>query len=67
MNVKTVPSLLQVQFTTEIMTNKGRKNPKITKSDSDTKVVEFSLAMRIEIAYEDTKAITGAEIELKWG
>ena len=49
------------------MTKKERKRPKINKCDSDTEVVEISPAMRTEIVYEDTKAIIGAKLELKWG
>ena len=47
------------------MTKKGRKKLKIAESDSDTEVVEVPLAVNTEIVYEDTKAITGAELELK--
>ena len=57
----------QVQFTAEIMTKKGRKNLKIAESDSDTKNFEVSPVVKTEIVYEDTKAITGADLELKWG
>ena len=49
------------------MTKKGRKKLKIAESDSDTKVVEDSSAMKTEIVYEYTKMITGADPELKWG
>ena len=49
------------------MTKKGRKKPKIVEYDSDTEVVEDSLAVRTKIVYEDTKMITGAYIEFKWG
>ena len=66
MNAKTTP-LLQVQFTAEIMTKKGRKKLKIAESNSDTEVVKVSLAVKTEIVYEDTKAITVVELELKWG
>ena len=58
---------MQVQFATEIITKKGRKKIKIVESDSDTEVVEVLLAVKTEIVYEDTKVITGAEPELKWG
>ena len=49
------------------MTKKGRKNPKVVEDDSDVEVVEIPLVVKTEIVYEDTKAITGAEPELKWG
>ena len=47
------------------MMKKGRKKPKVVKDDSDAEVVEVSPAVKIEIVYEDTKVITGAELELK--
>ena len=50
----------QVCLAVEIMMKKGMKKPKIVKYDFDTEFVEVSLAMRTEIVYEDTKAITGA-------
>ena len=49
------------------MMKKARKNPKVVDYDSDTEDAEVSTAVRTEIMYEDTKAITGAEHELKWG
>ena len=58
---------MQVQFTAEIMTKKGRKKLKIAESDFDTEVVEVSLVVRTEIVYEDTKAIIGSDLKLKWG
>ena len=58
---------LQVQFTAEILTKKGRKKLKIAESDFDTEVVEVPPAVKTEIVYEDTKEITGAEPDLKWG
>ena len=57
----------QVQLVAEIMTKKGRKKPKVVEDDSDAEIVEVSPAVRTEIVYEDTKAITGADLELKWG
>ena len=49
------------------MPKKGRKKLKISKSDSDLEIVEVLPAIKVKIVYEDTKAVTGAEPELKWG
>ena len=49
------------------MMKKGRKKLKIAESDSDTNIIEFQPVVKAKIVYEDTKAITGAEPELKWG
>ena len=40
----------------------GKKKSKVTKEDSNLEVLP-----RMEIIYEDTKAITGAEQEFQWG
>ena len=48
----------------DIMTKKGKKKAKIVDSNSD---VEISPTPRVEIIYEDTKTVTGAEPEFKWG
>ena len=45
---------------------KGKKKVKIVDYDSDEEVVEAP-TRRIEIIYEDTKAINGAKLEFKWG
>ena len=58
---------MQVQFIVEIMMKKGRKKLKITESDFDTEVIDVSSTVKTKIVYEDTKVITGAELELKWG
>ena len=58
---------MQVLFTTETMLKKGRKKLKITKSDSDIDIVEVPHAVKVEIVYEETKAVIGVEPELKWG
>ena len=49
------------------MTKKGKKTTKIVDYDLDTEVAEVAPASRIEIIYEDTKVITGAEPKFKWG
>ena len=59
--------LSQVQITLDIMTNKGKKKPKIVEYDSDSEMVEAAPMKRVEIIYEDTKAITGVESDFKWG
>ena len=46
------------------MTKKGKKKAKIVDYDS---YVEISPIRRVEIIYEDTKSVTGAEPEFKWG
>ena len=45
------------------MTKKGKRKAKIVDYDSD---VEISLTPRVEIIYEDTKLVIGAEPEFKW-
>ena len=49
------------------MTKRGKKKPKIVEYDSATEVAEVPPTVRTEIVYVDTKAITRADIELKWG
>ena len=45
------------------MTKKGKKKEKIIDYDSNT---EGSPTQRVELIYEDTKPIIGAEPEFKW-
>ena len=49
------------------MTKKGKKNPKFVEYDLDIEVAKAKLVTRVEIIYEDTKAITGDDPEFKWG
>ena len=49
------------------MTKKGKKKSKIVEYDSDTEMAEVAPMTRVEIIYEDTKAITIVEPEFKWG
>ena len=56
-----------VQLTLDSMTKTGKKKGKIVDYDSDAEVVEVAPVPRIEIIYEDTKVVTGAEPEFKWG
>ena len=44
------------------MPKKGKKKAKVDDEDSD-----LELMPKIEVIYEDTKTITGAEHEFKWG
>ena len=44
------------------MPKKGKKKAKVVEEDSDVEIM-----LRIEIIYEDTKSVTGAELEFKWG
>ena len=46
------------------MTKKGKKKPKIVYYDSDT---DGSPTPRVELIYEDTKSVTEAKPEFKWG
>ena len=49
---------------TDNMTKKGKKKAKIVEYDLNT---EGSPTQRVELIYEDTKSVTGAEPEFKWG
>ena len=49
------------------MTKKGKKKPKIVGDDSNLEMAEIVPVKRVEIIYEDTKAITRAEPDFKWG
>ena len=59
--------MLQVLFAVETMPKKARKKLKIPESDSDTDIVEVPPMVKVKTLYEDTKAVTGVEPELKWG
>ena len=56
---------MQVLFSAKAMPTTRRKKLKIAESNYDLEIVEVPLAVKVEIVYEDTKAITGAEPELK--
>ena len=49
------------------MMKEERKKIRIVESDSNRDVVEIPSVVKTEIAYEDTKDITGGDLELKWG
>ena len=61
---ETIFMLLQSQLMPEKMTKKGKKKAKIVDYDSNT---EGSPTPSVELIYEDTKSVTGAEPEFKWG
>ena len=44
------------------MPDKGKKKAKDVEEESNLEIMP-----RIEIIYEDTKAVTGAKLEFKWG
>ena len=44
------------------MPKKGKKKAKVAEEESDVEIMP-----RVEIIYEDTKFVTGAEPEFKWG
>ena len=46
----------------DTMPNKGNKKAKVAEEDLD-----FEIMPRVEVIYEDTRSVTGAEMEFKWG
>ena len=44
------------------MPKKGKKKAKVVEEESDLEIMT-----RVEIIYEDTKSVIGAEPEVKWG
>ena len=44
------------------MPRKGKKKTQAVEDDP-----EFEVITRVEIIYEDTKLVTGADLEFKWG
>ena len=44
------------------MPKKGKKKARATRDDPDVEIFP-----KMEIIYEDTKSITGVELEFKWG
>ena len=54
--------LLQAQFVSDIMPNKGKKKANITDDELD-----IEITLRVEIMYEDTKSVTRTEPEYKCG
>ena len=59
--LKLVLVFFQSTLALDNMTKRGKKKSKIEDYDSDAKVVKVASVPRVEIIYEDTKAVTGAE------
>ena len=59
--------LLQLPLIPDNMMKRGKKKAKIIDYDLDAEVAEVSPIPRVDIIYEDTKAITRAEPEFRWG
>ena len=53
---------VQPQSASDTMPKKGNKKAKVAKEESDLEIMA-----RVEIIYEDTKSVTGAKMEFKWG
>ena len=58
---------MQLPLIPDSMTKRGKKKAKIIDYDSNAEVAELAPVPRVEITYEDTKVVTGAEPEFKWG
>ena len=58
---------MQLLLIEDSMTKKGKKRARIIEYDSDAEVAKVAPVPRVDIIYEDTKAINGAEPEFKWG
>ena len=58
---------MQLPLIPDNMMKRGKKKAKIVDYDSDAEVAEVSPIPRVDIIYEDTKAITRAEPEFRWG
>ena len=65
--LKLVLVFLHSKLAPDSMTKRCKKIDTIIDYDSDAEVAEVTLVLRVEIIYEDTKEITGAEPEFKWG
>ena len=57
----------QLQLIPNTMTKRGKKKGNIVGYDSDAEVTEVAPILRLEIIYEDTKAITRVKSEFIWG
>ena len=58
--------LLQSPLISDIIMKRGNKKSKIVDYESDAEIAKVAPVSRVEIIYEDKKAITGAEHEFKW-
>ena len=65
--LKLVLVFFQSTLALDNMTKRGKNKSKIEDYDSDAEVTEIASIPRVEIIYEDTKEITGANPEFKWG
>ena len=53
---------VQPHSASDTMPKKGMKKAKVAEEESDLEIMP-----RVEIIYEDTRSVTGAEPEFKWG
>ena len=53
---------VQPQSASDTMPKKGKEKAKFTEEDLDLEIMP-----RVEMIHEDTKSITGAKPEFKWG
>ena len=65
--LKLVLVFFQSTLALDNMTKRGKNKSKIEDYDSDAEVTEIASIPRVEIIYEDTKEITVADPEFKWG
>ena len=59
--------LLQLPLISDNMTKRGKKKANIVDYDSNVEVAEVGAIPRVEIIYEDIKAVIGPELDFKWG
>ena len=59
--------VLVLHSTFDNMTKRGKMKAKIFDYEWDVEVAEFAPVPRVDIIYEDTKAIIGSNLEFKWG
>ena len=53
---------VQPRFASDTIPKKGKKKAKVAEEESDLEIMP-----RVEIVYEDTKSVIGAEPKFKWG
>ena len=63
-NGKTFSFLLEGQFVPDTMPKKGKKKSKVVDDEYDVKITSTPM---VDIIYKDTKSVTEAEPEFKWG
>ena len=59
--------MFQILLIEDSMAKRGKKKAKIVEYDSAAEVTEVAPVPRVKIIYEDTKAVTEAEHDFKWG